>query len=119
MKRIAGLCLALILFSAFASVSLAQSLTNAQVLDSLNVAHSKMECGDASGAKVELSALSAKLATSTNPIHKEWRRQVQWMAMKLSMGMIGSAETTMHELLKIVSSASSRTPPPAFQATVR
>lgn len=113
MKRTIGSAVALVLFLALASVSLAESLTNAQILDSLNVAHTKLEGGDRPGAKAELAALSAKLKPSTVEVHKTWRRQVQWIVLKLSVGMVSSAENGLHDLLKAVSSAGSNpTPPP-------
>ena len=111
MKRITGLVLALVLFTAFASVSRADGLTNTQVLDSLNVAHTKFDAGDKPGAKAELSALSAKLASAPTPQHKDWRRKVQWIVLKLTVGFTGSAETSLHDLLKEVSSASSGNQP--------
>ena len=108
MKLIIGVAVALVLFTAIAHAD--TTLTNGAILDSLNVAHKKLDSGDKPGAKTELSALSAKLATSSSPVHKTWRRQVQWIVLKMTMGFNSSAETGLHELIKAVSSAGS--PPP-------
>lgn len=108
MKKVVGIAF-LMLLSAVAAF--AESITNAQVLDLLNVAHTKLEAGDKPGAKSELNALAAKLAPSTNPLHKSWRRQVQWIVMKITVGMTGSADSSLHDLLKEVSTANAGTPP--------
>lgn len=109
MKKVVGIAFVLVLLTAVASF--ADSITNAHVLDLLNVAHTKLEAGDKPGAKAELNALAAKLATSTHPLHKSWRRQVQWIVMKITIGMSGSADSSLHDLLKEVSTANAGTPP--------
>lgn len=89
----------------------AEALTNAAVLDLLNVAHSKLEAGDKPAAKSDLKALSGKLDGSANPAHKRWRRSLGWIVLELNLGMGQSADTNLHALIREVSTADSALPP--------
>src|SRR5947209_1841798 len=111
-KMMTGLSVALVLLVAFAGIARADgTMTNGAVLDSLNQAHKKLDSGDKTGAKKDLSALAAKLKGSTDAQHKNWRRKVQYIVIKLTVGLSSSAESSLHELIKEVSSASTPTPP--------
>jgi len=111
MKSMTGVLVALMLLVAFAGIARADgTMTNGAVLDSLNEAHKKLDDGDKAGAKKDLSALAGKLKDNTDPLHKKWRRQLQYIVLKLSIGFSSSADGSLHELIKEVSTASA-TPP--------
>lgn len=99
-----------------AGAACAEGLTNAAILDLLNVAHMKLEAGDRPGAKADLKALSARLADSANPAHKRWRRALSWIVIELTVGYASGADTRLHDLIREVSTADSTPPPPAPDA---
>lgn len=88
-------------------------LTNAAILDLLNVAHMKLEAGDKPGAKADLKALSARLEGTANPAHKRWRRSLNWITLQLTVGYSSGADSKLHELIREVSTADSSPPPRA------
>jgi hypothetical protein len=107
----AVLALALVLVLALAPAVHAEALTNAAVLDLLNVAHAKLEAGDKDGAKADLKSLAGKLDDSSNPAHKRWKRSIGWIVLELSIGMTQGADNNLHTLIREVSTADSAAPP--------
>ena len=103
---------ALALCAAVAAYAL-DGLTNAAVLDLLNVAHMKLESGDKPGAKADLKALSKRMEDTANPAHKRWRKSLNWIVLQITIGYTSGADNGLHALIREVSTADSTPPPPA------
>jgi hypothetical protein len=87
-------------------------LTNGAILDSLNLAHAKLDAGDRPAARAELKALAQKLKGSADPRHRAIRRRAIFIAIELTVGLASSAEKQLHALIRDVSAAGTDPVPP-------
>jgi hypothetical protein len=102
-----GVFLVLVVAIALAAVrpAVAAPITNGAILESLNLAHARLESGDKDGAKAELKSLSDRLEEDGTANAKALRRRVNWCTIQLTVGYVAGAEKELHALIRDVSSA--------------